>query len=95
MAVREMIEYHTLNTVFRIRQSQEPEYLADFLLNDNRNKKIIIPQSNLTLFRNSFLYRGISSWNSLPLDIRTLTDIKHFKSSTKKWITSEQRRFEN
>ena len=47
----EPINYHTVNTIYRIRQSQEPEYLASKLTIDNRNGKIIIKQSNLTLYR--------------------------------------------
>ena len=37
LTVNQLITYHTLLTVFKIRHTGEPEYLAGFLLNDNRS----------------------------------------------------------
>ena len=36
LTVYQLISYHTLLAVYKIRQSGEPEYLAEFLKRDNR-----------------------------------------------------------
>ena len=58
LTVKQLILYHTLLTVYRIRQAKEPEYLASILSNENHYGKIIIPNTRLTLYRKSFSYRG-------------------------------------
>ena len=35
-------------SMFRIRSSQEPEYLLEILTRDNRRIKIVVPNSNST-----------------------------------------------
>ena len=42
MTVSQLVVYHTLLTVFKIRQASEPEYLSKILKLDNRNGKIIL-----------------------------------------------------
>ena len=45
LTVNQLIAYHTLLTVFKIRQSGEPEYLATFLQEDSRSGHIILPNT--------------------------------------------------
>ena len=75
LTVNQLVHYHTLLTVFKIRETGEPEYLAKFLLNDNRLGSIIIPYTNLTLARKSFVWRGSNSWNMVPLHLRSCKKI--------------------
>ena len=42
LTVNQLVAYHTLLTVFKIRQTGEPEYLAGFLKNENRQGSIDI-----------------------------------------------------
>ena len=53
---------------------------------DNRADRIIVPNTNLTLAKNSYCYRAASQWNSLPEHIRRNSRIGQFKSQLKKWI---------
>ena len=92
MTVKQLTIYHTLMTIYRIRRSGEPEYLSSVLCNDNRNAKIIIPMSNLTLYRQSFIYRGIQNWNCLPEYLRSIKDYTAFKRSLRQWIHEEVER---
>ena len=87
--VKQLIVYHTLLTIFRIKDTSEPEELASILNRENRNKNIIIPQSNLTLYRMSFIYRGISLWNKLPESCKYAKKLKYFKVQLRKWIKEE------
>ena len=93
MSVQQLIAYHTLITIFRIRHNREPEYLADFLTRDNIYGNIIVQNSNLSLYRNSFTYRGSVLWNRLPKDMRKKVKIGIFKKEVKSWIKKNVQRF--
>ena len=73
-------------TISRIRDSQEPEYLSDILLRNNRANKIIIPNTSLSLAKKSFCFRGAEDWNKLPETVRSCKSIGQFKSRLKSWI---------
>ena len=87
LTVHQLVFYHSALSTFRIRGSNEPEYLGTILTRDNRVDRIIISNTNLTLAKNSYCYRGAGQWNSLPDYIRRTRKIGQFKSQLKKWIT--------
>ena len=93
LTVNQLIVYHTLITIFKVRQNNEPEYLATKLKNDTRTGRILIPNTDLRLAQNSFVIRGSASWNALPESIRTQAKIGTFKKLTKKWISDNIPRF--
>ena len=86
LTVNQLVFYHSALSTYRIRESQEPEYLGQIMMRDNRAERIIVPNTNLTLAKNSYCYRGAAQWNSLPEIIRKCKKIGHFKSQLKKWI---------
>ena len=86
LTVNQLVSYHTLLAVYKIRQSGEPEYLAQFLKDDNRLSSIIVPNTKLSLAKKSFVWRGSETWNSLPIDLRTCTRIGVFKKGAKQWV---------
>ena len=85
MTVKQLIFYHTMKNIFKIRLAKEPEYLYDIFKNENIRGNIVIKNTKLKLARNGFVYRGSEHWNSLPHDIQ---NIKHsvFKNRVKVWI---------
>ena len=93
LTVNQLIMYHTLLTVYRVRLTKEPEYLATFLCNDNRYNKIVTVNPKLTLNQKSFTARGACNWNGLPLRIRQLETISSFKKEVRAWIRREVPRF--
>ena len=93
MTVQQLIAYHTLIAVFRIRQSKEPEHLADILARDNIYGKIILKNSKLGLYRSSFAYRGSLLWNKLPEALRKLGKVGKFKKNIREWVESNVDRF--
>ena len=93
LTVKQLILYHSLLSVYRIRSSQEPEYLASRLSRENQFRKIILPNTNLSLFRNSFGYRVARDWNLLPSQLKQLKTIKSFKKELKSWVKREVPRF--
>ena len=93
--VNQLIMYHTILTTFRIRATGEPEMLASLLAKENRNNRIIPPNTKMTLFRKSFICRDIGYWNSLPSDVRSLENARSFKIELKKWIHMNISKFKN
>ena len=93
LTVNQLGVYHTLLTVFKVRQSKEPEYLSEVLNKDSRNGRIIIPNTSLTLAKKSFTFRGSSDWNALPLEVRNCSKIGRFKINARKWISENVERF--
>ena len=89
MTVNQLICYHTLLTVYRVRTTGEPEDLATCPMRYNRNGNIIIPQSNMELYRKAFLYRAVNSWNEVTKNIRNIPIQRNFKKHVKTWILEE------
>ena len=93
MTVNQLVAYHTLVTIFKIRKCGEPEYLASSLQNDGSTGKIIIPNPKLTLVKKSFSYRGATDWNMLPALVRSSSKIGEFKSGARKWARTPDTQF--
>ena len=93
MSVLQLISYHTLITVYKIRHSREPEYLANMLAKQNYRGKIIIKNSKLSPYRNSFVFRGAELWNKLPENLRTAGKISSFKKGLRVWVQANVARF--
>ena len=95
MTVKQLIYYHTSLCTFRVRSSNEPEYLAEVMNNNNRRNKIIIPHSRLSLAMNSYCFRGSTQWNALPEAVRTTSSMNCFKKQLKTWIHSNVPQFDD
>ena len=93
MTVNQLVFYFSALSTFRIRQCKEPEYLSNIMTSDNRAGRIIIPNTTLTLAKNSYCFRASSQWNSLPEHIRKNPRISQFKSQLKKWILQNVAQF--
>ena len=93
MTVKQLIVYHSILTVYKIRQSGEPEYLKEILSNDNIRGNLAIPVTDLTLAMKSFCYRAGYDWNSLPNEIRSIRKLDQFKSKLRKWVKASITRF--
>ena len=95
LTVRQLIAYHTLLTVYRIRTSKGPEHLYRLLGRDNHNGHIIVKNVQLGLYRSSFVFRGAVLWNKLPRSMRHNCKETSFKSVLNKWIKENVNRFED
>ena len=86
LSVNQLIWYHSLLTVYRIRTSRVPEYLSSIMCRLSRNGRIVIPHSTLTIASNSFCFRATAQWNRLPIGLRIVTSVGIFKRRLKKWV---------
>ena len=66
LTVKQLIAYHTIITVYKIRNANVPEDLAEILKKENHNGHIVVKNTQLELYRCSFVFRGSVLWNNLP-----------------------------
>ena len=69
------------------------KYLAKILGKDNRNDYIVVTNTELTLAKRSFTFRGAELWNCLPNSIRNQTNIGGFKKMLRIWVKENIPRF--
>ena len=86
LTVNQLVVFHSVLAVYQIRKAGEPEYLASILSNDNSRGNINIPNTNLTLAKKSFCYRGAEWWNIVPEQIRSIEKVISFKKEVRKWV---------
>ena len=58
LTVQQLIVYHTLISVYRIRQSREPEHLSARLSRDNMYGPIVKKNVRLELYRKNVVFKG-------------------------------------
>ena len=95
LSVQQLGAFHTVLSVFKITSSGKPKYLADKLSLRRSINGQIFPlrrvntlqvNSNLTLARSGFLYRGAQLWNQLPPFMRQESRLPVFRAELRKWI---------
>ena len=86
MTVNQLVAFHSLVLIQKIRITKEPEYLSRYLTLDNRNGRIIVPNQMLTICMKSFCLRGPVQWNLLPQDLRLESRLNLFKKRVQNWI---------
>ena len=95
MTVNQIVYYHTALCTFRIRISQEPEILSEIMNRDNdRTKKIVKPNTTLTIALNSYCFRGSLQWNQLCEEIRSTINLRKFRTQLKTCILSNVAQFD-
>ena len=93
LTVRQLIAYHTLLVIHKIRFNNQPGYLSQFLLRENHNGHIIIKNVHLNILRDSFVFRGAVQWNNLQRSLRNESSASKFKKSLKTWVLDHVSRF--
>ena len=94
MSVRQLVYYHTLIQVFKIKRDGKPTYLyrklsAQF---DPRTRLAVGNGIRGTLKikseerRKSFIPRAIRTWNSLPVSLRKIDKINEFKKQLNMYV---------
>ena len=93
LTFNQLISYHSLILVHKIRRNEDPEHLARNLCRDGRNGRILSQNPVLSLTRNSFCYRASSEWNRLPASLRHEAKLGAFKHGLRKWILNNVQQF--
>ena len=83
--IRELIDYHSAITIWKILKSNKPEHLRKRISLDNQglieDRKPRLLTTGLGL-----LWRGREIWNSIQQETREAQTISKFKSGAKKWL---------
>ena len=93
LSVKQMVAFHSLMLLFRIRQSGKPQFLNEKMDGVFKYNTRFAVEGNLPLVgslrtsvgSNSFLYRTIKLWNSLPPEIKMCDSLKSFKIKVHLW----------
>ena len=93
MTVYQLVFYHTVMAVYKMRDTGEPEYLAEKLLNDNYRGGLIVPATRLTLAKESFCFRGGDCWQLLPEAARNIRKVGEFKKYLRTFTMTNIPRF--
>ena len=94
LSVNQLIFYHSVLLVFKVRRNESPKYLNSMFNNNyvyntrqaSRDLLRVNQRPRLELTRSSFKWRGSACFNELPSTIRSETSEAIFKSKTKEWI---------
>ena len=95
LSIHQLIAYHTLLTVHKIKLSEKPQYLnqrlafssfEEYGVAPRRQANKIYIKQELSISRTGFIYRGGLLWNQLPEHLRTLRKTGGFKTGVKKWV---------
>ena len=81
------MHYHSINGEAPVRLTNELVMTADahnFHIRSAINGNVKVPKPHTELFRNSFEYRGPMLWNSLPPELKDMSNIDVFKNVCKK-----------
>ena len=94
LSVKQLIEYHSLLLLYKIRSDGKPVYLKERLCQKFSYETRFaatgaINEGNILkseLHLNSFVPRASRSWNRLPCSLRQVPKITTFKTKLKSWI---------
>ena len=100
LSVHQLTAYTTLLTIHKTLVRGQPHYFRDKLLpryqggnNDEldsvaprRQENSLKINSNLTISRGGFFYRGAALFNKLPLSLRLMKSESQFKREIKQWV---------
>ena len=93
LTVNQLISYHSLIAMFKVRTMKEPPYLANLLCKTGRDNRLKTENPVLELTASSFCFRTSMEWNKLHPDLRKEMKIGQFKYKLKKWILDNIPRF--
>ena len=93
LSVNQLIAYRTIVSIYKIKNSDEPTYLANKLA-ATRNQVMQLRHRqrntgvnfNKARGKEGFLYRGRILFNALPISTQSADRISNFKKLTKQWI---------
>ena len=94
LSVRQLVYYHTVLQVFKIKKEKKPEYLYNKISAEFQHRTRLAVGNGIRETvkvkheerRRSFIPRGIRNWNALPVAIRRIQNMKEFKKELKVFV---------
>ena len=98
LKVQQRIEFKIILMMFKCIHSTAPLYLRELFYNNNfgEMRTFSLHSSGTTpLNEKAFQFAGIRLWNSLPNEIKVLTDINIFKKNLKTYLFKQSYNIES
>ena len=89
LTVAEMIDLYTLVAIYRIVNMNTPEYFTS-KMNMDQDNLIFTSKPRIQNTEQSFRWRGITLWNTMPPNLREIKKISQFKTQVKCWIKDKR-----
>ena len=94
LSIRQLIFFHTILQIWRVRKHDRPEYISEIFNPDydqrtrlTRAGNLRIPDRESGLAKKGIRVRGACMWNSLPAELKGFEGKVHlFKKQFKTWI---------
>jgi hypothetical protein len=91
LPIKHRIDFKLATIVYKVKQTQEPSYLAELLIDHKSNRNLRSndcyllerPRTRTVLATRAFSVAAPNIWNCLPNIIKTQDTIKEFKSKLK------------
>ena len=83
------LEFNKIITVFKARNELAPDYIAKLLITSSSRynfSKYLLPPTRIDMFKTSFSFSGAFLWNSLPLNIRSISSLSSFKTKLRNYF---------
>ena len=96
LSVHQLAVYHSVVMVYKVMLYKSPKYIysmfsTKYNYNTNQAQNKMLRQTrkfSLNLTKESFRWRAAMHYNQLPLEIRELGNLQHFKKEAKAWVKS-------
>ena len=97
LPVASRIKYKLALLVFKIRHNLAPQYLGDLIHNHEPSRALrssdmellTVPRTRTLYGDRAFSVAGPKVWNSLPFELRNISDIEPFKNHLKTFLFKE------
>ena len=90
LSIKQLIFYHSVLQVWRVRTAQLPVYinskLQSSITRSAGDGTLRVRQVEMFLSGKSFLVRSAVMWNAIPTNIRNMRQFESFKRCLKIWI---------
>ena len=97
LSIKQLVIYHDLVLVFKIRSEGKPEYFYEKFTNEFghctrlKSSSLIKLEGKIpsALGEQNFTYNAVLQWNSLPPNLRQFSNLKKFKIALRSWIKTK------
>ena len=90
MKILKLEDLHKLKICTYMFKNRNAQTHADIHSHNTRNRNdLIIPRYNRVRSQTSWMFRGISEWNSLPEETKNIRFINAFKNSIKRSVLDD------
>ena len=89
LSVKQLIFYHTVLQVWRVKTSQLPVYINSRYQSARTRSAVggtlLVPDVEMSLSSKSFMVRSTVMWNTIPPSLRVIQNLETFKKNLKSW----------